>query len=195
MNTFITSDIHFSHARICEYAGRPWDTVEEMNEGLIANWNSVVGQDDHVIVAGDVAMGKIAESLPLVSRLNGTKTLVVGNHDRCFKEPGASDTKRVAWEDKYREVGFSTIVHGTMETIINGQVVEINHFPYYGDHTGDERYAEMRPPDNGSVLLHGHLHIKDKLWGEKNNMIHIGVDAWDYRPVSFDEIAELIESR
>ena len=54
---FFTSDTHFDHKNILRFCNRPWETVEEMNQGLIDNWNSVVGPDDIVFHLGDVSFG------------------------------------------------------------------------------------------------------------------------------------------
>jgi len=88
---FFTSDTHFNHANILRYCPRPWSTVEEMNEGLIQNWNSVVGQEDTVYHLGDFAMGDRSKVPEILSRLNGRIILVRGNHDfskslGCFQE-------------------------------------------------------------------------------------------------------------
>ena len=45
---FVTSDTHFSHARISELAGRPFSTVEEMDSTLIRRWNDAIAPDDAV---------------------------------------------------------------------------------------------------------------------------------------------------
>jgi calcineurin-like phosphoesterase family protein len=84
-NTFLTSDLHLGHKNICVFTNfdgskvRPWDDVDEMNEAIIANWNSVVKVHDKVYVLGDVVMNK--KYLPLMDRLNGSKRLIRGNHD------------------------------------------------------------------------------------------------------------------
>lgn len=86
MNIFITSDTHFSHRGIVKFLRvdgvtkeRPWDTIEEMDEALVKNWNSVVRDKDRVYHLGDVVINRSA--LPILDRLNGEKILVKGNHD------------------------------------------------------------------------------------------------------------------
>jgi calcineurin-like phosphoesterase family protein len=79
--TWFTSDTHFGHKNILEYEkdARPFDTVEEMNERLIANWNDTVRPKDIVFHLGDFAFGAV--NVAIADRLNGHKRLVMGNHD------------------------------------------------------------------------------------------------------------------
>lgn len=74
-----------------------------MNDALIANWNATVGPADEVWVLGDVALGRITETLRLVANLAGRKHLVPGNHDRCW--PGHRRV-RPADLQMYEDVGF-----------------------------------------------------------------------------------------
>jgi calcineurin-like phosphoesterase family protein len=48
MKFFFTADTHFNHDNIIEYCNRPFKNAEEMNDTLIINWNSVVGEHDTV---------------------------------------------------------------------------------------------------------------------------------------------------
>lgn len=66
---FLTADTHFFHKKILEFerAARPFSSVEEMNEVLIDNWNSVVTKRDTVWHLGDVCFGKV-ENLEILSR-------------------------------------------------------------------------------------------------------------------------------
>ena len=82
---FIISDTHFGHNNIVKFNRsdgsplRPWDNVDEMDDALIKNWNSVVGKEDKVYHLGDATMN--SKSLNVFYNLNGTKILIKGNHD------------------------------------------------------------------------------------------------------------------
>lgn len=86
MDTYFSSDMHFGHERILAFCDRPYGSVEEMNEGLVDLWNQTVAPQDFVWVLGDAVMGKRDETLKYISRLNGTKVLIPGNHDYCVSE-------------------------------------------------------------------------------------------------------------
>lgn len=80
---WFTSDTHFGHKNIIEYEKeeRPFKTVEEMNETIIDRWNNVADKKDIVYHLGDVVFSR--NDLHNVSRCNGSKRLVMGNHD-CY---------------------------------------------------------------------------------------------------------------
>lgn len=79
---FVIGDTHFGHTKILQFEpkARPFASIEAHDEALIANWNGVVKQNDTVIHLGDVVFG--AKTFDLLSRLNGQKKLILGNHDR-----------------------------------------------------------------------------------------------------------------
>lgn len=188
MARFFVSDTHFSHQRISELAGRPFDNIQEMNEELIKRWNEVVKPDDTVIHLGDVALGKISESLPLVGRLNGIKLLCPGNHDRIFS--GNKEAQRAKFMPEYLRV-FGGIMPEIVEGRVGNYNVVFSHFPYTGDSHGEDRHADKRPVDDGLPLIHGHVHNE---WQTNGRMMNVGVDVWDYRPVSEDEIIDWLKS-
>ena len=86
---WFTSDLHFGHRNIIKYCNRLWNTVEEMDEALIHNWNSVVGKNDIGVDLGDFAFASNQRWRELVSRLNGKHYLILGNHD-VSRYPGDS---------------------------------------------------------------------------------------------------------
>jgi calcineurin-like phosphoesterase family protein len=190
MSRFWTGDDHFFHTNILGYADRPWPTVEAMNEGLIENWNATVSPEDETIVVGDVVMGHAIESLKLIPRLNGRKRLMAGNHDRfwCGHKPGSAER----WRPLYEDAGFEILSDGThIDTMLGDHLVRVSHFPYESDDRHGDRYDGHYPPDSGSWLIHGHVHTA---WKVRGRQINVGVDVWDYTPVSDDRLIQLIES-
>jgi calcineurin-like phosphoesterase family protein len=185
VTTWFTSDLHFGHRNIIEYCRRPFGSVHHMNEELIRRWNDRVADSDVVYVLGDVAMGKIAETLPLVGRLRGRKVLVPGNHDRCW-----SGHRKVRDKDiqMYWDVGLA-VLNSQVRIEVNGVRVDLCHFPFEGDSHERDRYVEHRPSDVGQWLLHGHVHDS---WKVKGRQVNVGVDVWDYTPVNEEDIIRLV---
>lgn len=81
--TFFIGDTHFGHKGIINFEStrpyRPFDTIEQHDEGLIMRWNSVVKKGDLVWHLGDFCFG--SKNITIAGRLNGRKKLVMGNHD------------------------------------------------------------------------------------------------------------------
>ena len=76
---WLIGDTHLGHKRICEYTGRPFSSVEEMDTAIIHNWNKYIRKDDWVICLGDFAFGN---PRPYLRQLNGRLILIKGNHDK-----------------------------------------------------------------------------------------------------------------
>ena len=186
MTTWFTSDLHFGHANIIRYCGRPFADVEEMDAALVERWNETVGPGDDVWVLGDFALGTIAETLPIAGALRGRKVLLAGNHDRCFDR---SSPRWAGWEQRYLDAGFAEVRYGAVPLDVAGTPVLACHFPYEGDSRDEERFVRLRPVDEGGWLLHGHVHEQ---WQQRRRMVNVGTDVWGYRPVSEATIAELV---
>ena len=169
--TYITADTHFGHKGgapnqgIIHHAARPWPTIEEHDEALIANYNSVVDRKDTVIIVGDFAWKNHAYYL---NRLNGSKILVRGNHDDFSKKI---------------ESQFSS-VHDILERKFNGQRIIFCHYPMRG----------WKGAATGSWMAHGHHHgtaVEDP----GSCCCDVGVDVWDYKPISIDTLALKMKRR
>jgi calcineurin-like phosphoesterase family protein len=185
MNVWFTSDLHFGHANIIDHCNRPYADVREMDAALVDNWNSAVGEEDVVYVLGDVAMGRLTDTLPLVQLLNGTKFLVPGNHDKCWRGHRKAGPQSVTL---YERVGF---------TVLEGQHIYgdwlLCHFPEAGDSHGFDRYTAHRPKLQAGfdALIHGHVH---EAWKVNGRQINVGVDVWDYKPVAYQQLRALVDS-
>lgn len=81
INTFFIGDTHFGHTGILghESKARPFYCIEEHDEELVKRWNSVVRPRDNVYHLGDFCFGE--NNLKIAERLNGSKRLIMGNHD------------------------------------------------------------------------------------------------------------------
>lgn len=188
-NVFFSADLHFFHSKVIEFCNRPWANVQEMNEGLIANWNSVVGKRDKIYVLGDFCFGSHNRPKEILPRLNGYKILVRGNHDHSAR--------------KMLAAGFDSVIENETLRLPDGTNVLLSHFPYYP--TQMERYEAIQAgieldtrylykrilrPDDGTWLLHGHVHTQ---WPMFARQINVGVDVHDWKPVSVDTIQKLIK--
>lgn len=185
---FFTSDTHFGHKRIIELCNRPFNDVHHMNEMLIANWNDMVAPGDTVYHLGDVALGPWVEWHNILTRLNGYKILVVGNHERIFKGMKEREQERFA---PYYAEWFDEVIHGWAEIVLAERRVRISHFPYAGDSHGEDRYLWARALDDGMPLIHGHTHDSGNpvsLSSRGTPQFHVGVDAHGYKPVSELEV-------
>ena len=81
---FMIADTHFGTDSIRRYENRPFESVQEMDEALIQNWNRVVSEGDTVYVLGDFSSYGKEENKSLLKRLKGTKILIMGNHDMGY---------------------------------------------------------------------------------------------------------------
>lgn len=187
---YFTSDQHFGHQNIIDYVPRPFTSVYHMNEVIISRWNERVSPDDTVYVIGDVCMGRLDEQIEMVRRLLGEKILIPGNHDACHPSHRKYSEE---WIQRYRDVGFDVKRWDEIVTLTIGEhEVRLCHFPYHessGRH-GD-KYSAYRPDYLGDWLIHGHTH-QTTVFSTHPHQFHVGVDAWDYYPVSLDTVERLI---
>lgn len=197
MTTFLTSDTHFGHDAVLHFESRPFDSVEQMDHALIDNWNGVVGPDDEVWVLGDYALGDRERGLGYLSILNGTKYLVLGNHDR----PSVAMGYGYKHQRHYFEAGFEAVVDFARISLPPltkrgpGLKVMLSHYPYSGEHGNmDNRHAQLRLRDLGQPLVHGHVHGKWTIRTSREGtpMVNVGVERWNYTPVPALTVHHLI---
>jgi len=122
----------------------------------------------------------------LLKDLPGKKILVHGNHDN-------TDTLISALN-----VGFHWACN-QMQIKIAGQDVLISHYPYLNSSLADQhadqhtgkliRYIRSYPFNEGKWLIHGHVHSR---WKQKDKMICVSVENWDYTPVPMKAIESII---
>jgi len=154
---YITSDIHFSHKNIMSFCpvtrARFKNDVDYMNEQIVNEWNAVVTPKDHTYILGDVAFCNKDKAVEFVKRLNGSKTLIVGNHDKKLIQHKEFQDCFVDWQDYY-------------SINVNGTKVVMFHYPI----------AEWDQMHRGSVHFHGHVH-GGRTGLEGSRAMDVGMDA------------------
>lgn len=166
---FVISDTHFNHTNIIDYCHRPFSSVEEMNEVLIRNWNKVVRNSDKIFCLGDFCLGSKDMCREITSRLNGFKTLIIGNHDR--------------WNKKfYEECGFDEVCK--RPTIYDRHII-LSHAPL--------KMTDCKFDDIKVYNIYGHIHNNVSEGGNNTNSYCVSVENVDYTPILIDEVIRRID--
>jgi calcineurin-like phosphoesterase family protein len=172
MNTFITSDYHFSHENIIKYCNRPFKNINDMNTQIIKNHNERVKDDDTIYFLGDFGFfasenrefrgeGKPYQPSDFLNKMKGTYWYFLrGNHDKR-----------------------SNKFYPKAETIIinqNGLRIQLIHDPIYAKIEYD-------------FILCGHVHNNWKAkelqyCGQTKLILNVCVDVWNFYPVKLDEL-------
>ena len=137
-----------------------------MNEKLIENWNGRVSKDDDIYHLGDFGFARHEKLDEILQRLNGRKYFIKGNHDKPMKCLG----KHFVWMKDYADISD------------DGRHVVLCH---YGLRVWNRSFHGK------TVMLYGHS--KGSLPPIKNSL-DVGVDCWNYRPVTLDEIKERLKA-
>jgi len=197
--TFFTSDWHIGHANAIEFDNRPFRDVDHMHRSLVKNYNSQVPVNGVCYFLGDIGISSSEKTREVITQLNGTKIMVLGNHDKNM--------------NAMYNCGFDVVVYGAV-IYIGGERVTMSHCPLVGvyrenlDHLPEHK--KHNPPENwhgeykntrftftneNQFHLHGHIHSnkdtphKVPILGRQ---FDVGVPANGYRPVSIGQIESWI---
>lgn len=207
-NYWFIADTHFKHSEIIKYSSRPFlndeekqikaaafsddatyesydrwinlelsqETVNLHDETLVKNWNSLVQKGDTIFHLGDCYFtwrneDRIAVE-KLLSRLNGAKFLIKGNHDR----------KAVCKARGWQWVGDIKKIKVDIPGLETKQKIILCHYAM----------KTWQAQHHGSWQLYGHSH-GNLLDDPYSLQLDVGVDCWDYYPVSLDQIKEAMD--
>lgn len=187
---WITSDLHYNHKNICagttEWRNKkgeiPFESVRDftvlsdMNETIISGINNHVGQDDYLILVGDVAFQGAESVHKLLDRIVCRNLILVyGNHDENIAENEMSLQNRF-----------------------------IKRYTYLKLHIGKHRFIIQHYPivswhglNKGSMHLFGHVHLRTKMRFGPGRCMDIGFDGHpENRPYHIiNECVPLLEKR
>ena len=165
---FFTADTHFGHANILDLCKRPFETIEEMNETIIKNWNAKVTGADTVFIVGDMFF-RFKDVESILRRLNGKKHLIIGNHDGT-------------WLNDYYAYKYFAEVTDFKVTSNGEHAITLCHYPLL-----------TWKHEKRSYMIHGHIHADTTddffpLICKRENLLNAGVDVNGFAPVTFDEL-------
>jgi calcineurin-like phosphoesterase family protein len=145
-----------------------------MNEALIHNWNSKVTADDSGYIVGDIFPckpkdGDVEQVLKIIEKLNGRKTLLLGNHDDAFVE-------------EIRRASVFLEVCQIKQITDGERKVTLCHYPL----------MSWPDDDKGSFHLYGHIHNKELPdifhYYKERNAFNVGCDVNDFSPKNLTDL-------
>lgn len=191
-NKWYISDTHFNHANILTFRHgdngpliRPgFSSVEDMNETMIDNWNRVVKPGDKVYHLGDVAFGDVQDFHNIMRRLNGRKTLIMGNHDKFDTLDYAMHFKSICSWKPFKDKKSKPKADKFIPFICCHYVLH-----------QDNLYGR----DGVVFNVHGHIHEREVMQNRGNVIdpayINVCVEKRNYTPVHFDELQQIMKQR
>lgn len=174
---FFTSDHHFWHKAIIgmQPNRRHFNSIEEMNNFLITQWNNKVNPQDEVFHLGDLCFANYEFAAEIVRQLNGRIRFIKGNHDSKGVLNRLQKDKLIEWWKSDYQVKFKDEELGTVK-------IHLYHFPV-------ESWNKAHNPN--SIHLHGHVHYNHS---HESKMVErrmdVGVDnpICNFAPISWNEI-------
>lgn len=163
---YFTADTHFNHKNIIQYSNRPFQSVEEMNQSLIDNINALVKSNDELYHLGDFAFGNVEKFRRQINCKN--LHIIFGNHDR---------------EARLNKHLFSSY-SDFREIKVFGKSITLCHYAM----------RVWNKSHHGAYHLYGHSH--GSLPDDPNSRsFDCGVDCHGYKPISFDEVTQLMSKK
>lgn len=170
MNYYI-SDMHIGHKNALKFDGRPFQSVEEMNETLIVNWNRKVTDEDDVWVLGDFCYRSEKDPALYLKQLKGKKHLIIGNHDKVTVNSSSA-------------LSYFESVERLQHIKDREYNVIVCHFPL----------ADWNAKHRGSYHIYGHIHNnKDEVYEfmkRQERALNAGCMINNYEPVTIEELIE-----
>ena len=162
-DVWFTADFHIDHYNIMKYCNRQFQSVKQMNEKILDEFNKYVKSDDKVYFLGDLAFGDEAFEETLI-KMNGDITFIRGNHDFNY----TSIIRKYC-----KEVYDLRIIN------VNGRKIVLCHYPLRS-WDGQRHY---------SWQLHGHCH---GTLNPLPYQYDVGVDKNNMKPVSLKQLNKIM---
>ena len=186
-NIYFIGDLHLYHKNVILYDNRPFNTLDEMHEALINNWNNTIKKDDIIYNLGDLSFGSFEQTKEFVTQLNGKHQIIIGNHDKI------KDIKKLNIYENIYEYGTEIWIKDESVTTkkSNGyQHLILSHYPI----------LSWNRQHYGSIHLHAHSHQslvnnEKTNWYYNRKVLDVGCNGTNYTPLSYTEVKELLNNK
>jgi calcineurin-like phosphoesterase family protein len=190
---WFTSDTHYQHKNICKGVSnwdegsytRPFTMLEEMNETIIRNINSVVDKNDILIHLGDWSFGGFEMIEEFRNQIECENIyLIFGNHDHHIERNRGGVQSLFKKVSYYENLTIERVEH-PKEKASKYQFI-LSHYPI----------GSWQDLSRGAIHLHGHVHFSPEMKIGPGRMMDVGMDGSEsFRPYSLDEVLELVGNR
>lgn len=177
---YFTADLHFGHNKEFIYKKRGFNSVDEMNNKIIENWNNIIKDNDEIYIIGDLMLCDNKTGIELYNQLKGKKYIIWGNHDTSER------VKLYKQQPNTTYLGYSTCIK------YNKLKFLLSHYP-----TFTNSCVNITNELNNKILinLYGHTHQNNNFYEDNPYMYHIGLDSHNCQPVSIDNIIKDISNK
>ena len=172
---FVTSDTHFCHDKPFLYEPRGFSSIEEHDAAIVANWNSVVDEEDTVYMLGDAMLNDNVRGVELFKQLSGKIHYIIGNHDS---------------DNRLYDMGIqcaNIIDFSYAARVKRGKFhFYLTHYPTLTANADDGKYLAQHV-----INLCGHRHHKNRFCDMNKGFIyHCELDAHKNMPIEIDKIID-----
>lgn len=170
---WLTSDTHFFHEKPFIFEARGFNNIQEMNNRIIENWNSMVKENDIVYHLGDVFLdNNLAEMYDILKSLKGKKYLAYGNHD--------TDNRLSFFKEHkfFEEINMGYRINAKKLSLV------LSHYPMFVANKEDKKPI---------WTIHGHTHQTTKFNENVFHGYHVGVDSNNCHLINLEEMVKEIK--
>lgn len=188
---YFTSDLHLGHEGIIKHCNRPFSDKKEMDHAIISNWNSLITDNDLVVIAGDFCLGGLQMWVYYLSHLKGNKILVLGNHDHNVPANMFLDVTSL--------LNIEVIDFDTKKP----QRITVCHYPMLSWHQSHRGAWQLFGHWHGkSIKSRGNDEVESFVKEEKlqidkvtNRQYDVGVDNNYFYPVHYNSIKQIMDKK
>lgn len=176
---WITSDFHFFHRNLCRGTSvwidrsgcRDFDTIEQMNDTILNNINTVVKPDDVLIHLGDFAFGGRDNVISARKNIKCINLIHInGNHDIAISKDSELQ-KLFTWVGDYTELKYEHLFFCLF------------HYPL----------ATWNGKNYGCIMIHGHCHTTVNKFNN-GRIMDVALESNNMKPYNMSEIVKIMNN-